>query len=223
MTWENDLTSYQEKSIAATFICQLRDLDMQFQDASNLLKILAYLDPESISPDVLRTGAATVLESQLSTSLPTPSFPYKKLPLLQITKDMSQNVDPPETSPIVSPKMKSLLDLIVSPTDLQSAITQLQNRSLVKRRQINGCSSLWMHDLIQFVVIENTKKSGGGKELFECAVKLICTAYQQVEDPTAPTSWRQCEDYIPHIQSLTTRDEISDPARDLLISTNCGV
>ena len=132
-------------------------------------------------------------------------------------------LDPPVRTQIVSPEMKSLLDLILSPSNLQSAIAQLQNRSLVKRRQSHGYSSLWMHDLVQLVVAENTKKTAGGKELFECAVKLICTAFQRVKDPTAPTSWRQCEVYIPHIQSLTTRDEISDYARDLLISANRGV
>ena len=229
MTWDNDLSSYQEKSIAATFVCQLRDLEIQFQDASNLLKILAYLDPESISLDILQTGAVAISESQLPTPLSTPSVPYKKHSLFRIMKNKFRNkrkgkpqADPPDRTPIVSPTMKSLLDLILSPTSLQSAITQLQNRSLVKRRQHNGFSSLWMHDLIQLIVVENTKKSGG-QELFECAVKFICTAFQRVGDPTAPTSWRQCEIYIPHIQSLTTRDEISDHARDLLISANGGV
>ena len=62
MTWENDLSIYQEESIAATFVCQLRDLEMQFQDASNLLKLVAFLDPESISLDMLRTGAAAISE-----------------------------------------------------------------------------------------------------------------------------------------------------------------
>ena len=230
MTWENDLSSYQEKSIAATFVCQLRDLERQFQDASNLLKILAYLDPESISLDMLQTGGAAISELQLPTPSLIPVVPYEKPALLQIMKNKFQSMrkgkpraDPPDTTPIVSPKMKSLLDLMLSPNNLQKAITQLQNRSLVKRRKIDGCSSLWMHDLIQLVVVEDTKKSGGGKELFECAVKFVCTAFQQVKDPTAPSSWRQCQIYIPHIQSLTTRDEISDLARDLPISANRGV
>jgi hypothetical protein len=58
MTWENDLSSYQEKSIVTTFVCQLQDLERQFQDASNLLKFLAYLYPESISLDMLQIAEA---------------------------------------------------------------------------------------------------------------------------------------------------------------------
>ena len=223
MTWENDLSSYQEKSIAATFVCQLRDLEMQFQDASNLLKMLAYLDPESISLDMLQAGAAAISELPLPTSLPTLSVPYKKSPLLPIMRKGEPQAIPPDKTPIVSSNIKLLLDLTLSPISLQSAITQLQNRSLVKRRQNDGYSSLWMHDLIQFVIVEDTKKGGGGKELFECAVKIVCNAFQHVEDPTAPACWRQCEVHIPHIQSLTTRSEISDGARDLLMSTNRGV
>ena len=231
MTWENDLTNYQEKSIAATFVCQLRDLEMQFQDASSLLKMLAYLDHESISLDMLRTGAAAISELPFPTPLSTASVPHRKPRLLQTVKNKFQGThkgkrgaDPPDRTPIiVSPKMKSLLDLILSSNNLQSAITQLQNRCLVKRRQVDGRSSLWMHDLVQLVIVENTKKSDGGKELFEWAVKFICTGFQKIEDPTAPTSWRQCEVYIPHIHSLTTRDEISDRARDWLICTNGAV
>ena len=230
MSWENDLSSYQEKSIAATFVCQLRDLEIQCQDASSLLKMLAYLDHESISLDMLRAGAAAISELPSPISLSTASVSHKTPPLLQIVKNKfqrmrkgNQQADPLDRTPIVAPKMKSLLELILSPNNLQNAITQLQNRSLVKRRQSNGYSSLWMHDLVQLIVVENAKKNDGGRELFECAVKLICTAFEQVKDPAAPASWRQCEVYIPHIHSLTTRNEISDRARDLLISANGAV
>ena len=119
--------------------------------------------------------------------------------------------------------MTSIFDLILSPTNSQIAPVQLENRSLIKRRQIDGCSSLWIQDLIQLLVLENTRKSDGEKEWFECAVELVCTAFQQIDDPESPTSWRQCEIYISHIQSLTSRDEISNHARDSLISTNVNV
>ena len=75
MTWENDLSSYQEKSIAATFVCQLQDLEMKFQDARNLLTILAYLDPENIALDMLQTGAAAISELPSRQLLKPPETP----------------------------------------------------------------------------------------------------------------------------------------------------
>src|SRR5438477_8141291 len=65
MKWENDLSIYQETSVAATFTCQLDDLQQHFPDVSNLLKILAYFDPESIPLDMLITGASVLSKSQL--------------------------------------------------------------------------------------------------------------------------------------------------------------
>src|SRR5438477_9720191 len=62
--WENDLSVYQEKSIAATFTIQLDNLQRQFPDVSNLLKVLAYFDPEHIPLDMLITGARVLSNSQ---------------------------------------------------------------------------------------------------------------------------------------------------------------
>ena len=221
--WENDLSSYQEKSIAATFNCQLQNLEVRFPDASNLLKILAYLDPESISLDMLQAAAVSVSKS----FVPTPSSPPKKRPLLHRMRNKLQGMgmgktrpDKSESALLASPRMTAVLDLIQSPTNLQIALIQPQNRSLIKRHQTDGCSSLWIHDLIQLLVLDNARKCGGEKEFFECAVELICTAFQQIDDPESPTSWQQYEIYISHIQALTTRDKISDRARDNLIAKN---
>ena len=229
MKWENDLSSYQEKSIAATFICQLQDLESQFPDAANLLKILANLDPENIPVDILQTAAAAISKSHMSTpptSLDELSLIHRINSLIRRIKIKLQGMqkgkkraDTRDSTRSVSP---SILDLLQSPTNLQNALTQLQNRSLIKRHQNDGCSSLWMHDLIKLLVLENTRKCGG-EEWFDSAVELICTAFRQIDDPINPTSFRQCELYIPHIQSLTTRHEISNHSRDSLISANGNV
>ena len=218
--WENDLASYQEKSIAATFIRQLQDLEVRFPDASNLLKMLAYLDPESISLDILQAGAVAVAKSFVPTPSPPPKKRRRMSKRLQGIIKGKTGADTPDSTLIASPRMTTILELIGSPTNLHVALMQLQNRSLIKQRQTDGGSSLWIHDLIQLLVLRNTKKSAVEKEWFECAVKLVCTAFKQIEDPRSPTSWQQCEMYISHIQALTTRDEMSDGARDTLIATN---
>jgi hypothetical protein len=57
--WENGLSEYEHKSVAATFTCQLRDLERQHPDASQLLGALAFFDPEKIPIEMLIMGAKT--------------------------------------------------------------------------------------------------------------------------------------------------------------------
>src|SRR5437764_9258142 len=68
ISWENDLSTYEAKSVAATFSCQLQDLAVRFPIASNLLHILSFLDPESIPLNMIVKGAETIKLS--STQIP---------------------------------------------------------------------------------------------------------------------------------------------------------
>jgi hypothetical protein len=90
------LSTYEENSVGATFTAQLDDLEHQSPDASNLLKILSFFDPESIPLDMITQGAESLLSS------------------------------------VDHLQLKPLLHLILSPVQLQVAITQFQNLSLVK-------------------------------------------------------------------------------------------
>src|SRR5438876_1051367 len=227
MKWENDLTTYQEKSVAATFTYQLEDLQRQFPDVSNLLKILAYFDPESIPLDMLITGASVLSKSQLQKApdsvTPTPqqtiSFVGKvKNKILRSHKGKGKGrADESSIAPTISEEMSSLLALIQSPMALPNAIAQLQNRSLLRQQGTGQSSSLWIHDLTQLIVLDNTKKGGSERELFEIAVELACSAFEQVQDLESPQSWGRCEVLVPHIQSLTIRQGISDGANNSLL------
>src|SRR5438876_72963 len=207
MKWENNLSTYQEKSVAATFTYQLDDLQHHFPDVSNLLKVLAYFDPEGIPLDMLITGARVLLMWQLDSVGPssqrTISFVGKvKNKLLRSYKRKGKGrADDTSSVHAMSAEMLSLLTLIQSPTGLPNAIAQLQNRSLTKQQGSGQSSSLWMHDLTQLIVLDNTRKGGAELEWFENAVDLACAAFEQAQDPESPQSWAQCEVLIPHIQS----------------------
>src|SRR5438477_852366 len=220
MKWENDLSIYQETSVAATFTCQLDDLQQHFPDVSNLLKVLAYFDPESIPLDMLITGASVLSKSQPKKESDivgegpqkTNSFVGKvKNKILRPYKGKGKDrADETSSVQSVSAEMSSLLALIQSPMGLLNAIAQLQNRSLTRQQGTGQSSSLWIHDLTQLIVLDNTKKGGSEQEMFENAVELACSAFGQIRDAELPENWPQCEALIPHIQSLTIRREISD-------------
>jgi tetratricopeptide (TPR) repeat protein len=182
MNWENKLSDYEVKSVATTFTSQLEDLTCRSPDASNLLKLLSFLDPESISLDMIIQGAEVVSSGH---------------PIHQIVSELSR-----------SPEATSVLALIRSPIGLPSAITQLQNRSLVKRQDDGTTSALYMHDLIQFMVQEDVKKGGGEARWFEFAVELISGALARIEDPQLPQYWAECELFVSHIHSLTDRQDM---------------
>jgi hypothetical protein len=157
MSWENKLSNYEVKSVAATFTSQLEDLACRSPDASNLLKLLSFLDPESISLDMILQGAEAYFNPH------------------QITNNR-----------LISPKIASLLALVRSPIQFPIAITQLQNRSLIKRQDNGTTSTLYMHDLIQSMVQEDIKKRGDEAHWFEFAVQLISGAFARIKNPRIP-------------------------------------
>src|SRR5438477_11698818 len=187
MKWENDLSTYQEKSVAATFTYQLDDLQHHFPNVSNLLKMLAYFDPERIPLDMLITGASILSKSQpLKRSDNVSPGPQKTMSFMGKVKNKIVRAykgkgkgRSDETSSVheVSAEMSSLLALIQSPTGLPNAIAQLQNRSLMRQQGSGQSSSLWMHDLTRLIILDNTKKGGGELEWFENAVELARGAF----------------------------------------------
>src|SRR3989442_14271639 len=99
----------------------------------------------------------------------------------------------------MSAEMSSLLVLIQSPMCLHNAIAQLQNWLLTKQQGTGLSSSLWMHDLTQLIILDNTKKGGTEKEMFENAVELAYNAFEQIPNPELPENWPQCKMLILHI------------------------
>jgi hypothetical protein len=189
ISWEHTLSEYEHKSVTATFQSQLQDLEQHNLDASHLLRVLAFYDPESIRLDMLVTGAQAIIDSQSPTS-------------------------------IRSPTSASLLTLIQSPISRQKAITELQNRCLVAYNTDSQSPTFRIHDLIQLVVLENTRNSGPNQESFDLAVELACAAFGQIEKPFSPERWPQCELLVPHIQSLMLRQDTSSKAKKALLLAN---
>jgi hypothetical protein len=57
ISWENELSNYEQKSIAVMFATQLEELDRQSHACCSLLKILSFFDPESIPLNIITDGA----------------------------------------------------------------------------------------------------------------------------------------------------------------------
>ena len=234
ISWENSLSEYEHKSVAATFACQLEDLDRQCPDASHFLRVLAFLDPESIPLEMLTTGAKLVSESRRPPSphtdaqvgLKRPSFIsiIRKKLLRRSTTTITSHRDGVDPPPVMPPTSTALLALIQDTIGLRNALTHLQDRCLVAIQHNPHSSTLRIHDLVQLMVLETMKGSRAYRESFEFAVDLACSAFGQIQHHSLPESWPRCESLLPHIQKLTQEQATSTRAKRQLLLANrsCG-
>jgi tetratricopeptide (TPR) repeat protein len=216
--WENDLSPYEERSVAITITKQFNRLSEESTDIGNLFKVLSFLNVANIPSEMIVNGAKEWLRSQNGLQhapSPLPSPPPSKPTILQKIKslklrrrktaDTKSRPDSVTQAPRISSEFRSLVSLILSPTHFRTAIQKLQNLSLVEHRSDSGNSSLWMHDLIQFTMQEGARKEETYRELLQYSVSLVCAALRRIKDPDLPQSWAECEEFVLHLRSLNQR------------------
>ena len=204
----------------ATFATAFVQLETEFSIAANLLRILAFLDAESISIDVIVNGSQHLLLSpSVIPRLPdvkaaTPK--WRRISMMQKIRKRSDlykservanTIAAPDVS-CDSSEVRDLVALIQSPVELQKAIQTLQTLSLVRRQGGDGTSALWIHDLVQYLIRTNLMEDAQQKVWFKRATVLICGASRHIEDFGLPQCWLQCEILVPHIQSIVRQRKI---------------
>lgn len=197
LSWNDNLSSYEQKSVAVTFAIQLDELDRQSPICSNLLKVLSFFDAENI-PLAMITDAAEDLRSQ-------------------------STLDSKSSDVTVSPNLDSLIALMCSPVQLQHAIRQLHDFSLVGYESTQGTIALRIHDLVQIMIQESTRIDGRQDQWFHIARELACNAFRHIEDPVSHRCWVQCETLSPHIQNLTKWDDEHSVGNSELDDANIGL
>jgi tetratricopeptide (TPR) repeat protein len=142
------------------------------------------------------------------------------IPLEMLVTGANAILESQQPSPTRSPTSESLLALIQSPVACQNAITHLHIHCLVTYHTGAQSPNFQIHDLVQFVVLEDTKHSGLDQELFELAVELVCAAFRKIEEPKSPEWWPRCELLVPHIWTLTQWQDASSKAKKALLLPN---
>lgn len=187
ISWQNNLSTYERKSVAATFSTQLEELERQSPHSSNLLKVLSFFDPESIPLEIIAEEVGDLV--------------------LECASDFSGTADDIAIRQGATSEAESLIALMRSPVQLQLAIQQLIDLSLTDYQDTKVASTLRIHDLIQVVVHTRIGRKDMQYLWFQVAVVLVCNALQRIDDPTSYKSWAKCEILNPHIQSLTKWDD----------------
>jgi tetratricopeptide (TPR) repeat protein len=221
--WDKHLWSYEQKSVSATFACQLDDLEEHCPSTSSFLRLLSFFDPESIPVDMIVLGARSLPLSQGPLSTTQSAYATTSTVLGNLDSLLRKFTAKTEES-MTSTKLKTLVALILSHNERQDAMMQLQNRSLIKHLRGADISTLRIHDLTRVMIQERSSKSGDEQEWFELAVALCCGAFsQRVEDPESPGCWPHCAIFIPHIQELTRRDNLYGNRNATLAETDMNI
>jgi hypothetical protein len=201
------------------FASHLRNLRQSSPEVLGLLNILVFWDPDSIEFETIKTGALCLHSSLEATKEPSKSEQNRHweqfFARIVIMK--------PPKSALPSCKLESLIKLVSSEVQLQSALQQLQMLSFIKRRSAHKGGVHCMHDLTQTLVQVALESEGTYLQWFRCAVSIACGAFRQLEDPALPEFWHRCEGLIPHILSLTKYSELMDPKNVDLLTARANI
>jgi tetratricopeptide (TPR) repeat protein len=202
--WKSDLATDQQRSVLATFDTLLDQLERDFPETYDILRVLSFLDPEDV-PLAMLTDGAQILSSP--PDQPPGNSKRESSIITRIAKWTSIQRSSQRRSRNYTreplPELHSLTSLILSPTAFPKARQKLQSLSLIELSR-DGQSSLRMHDLVRFLTREHVKRRTAYQAWLDSAVSLICSALRRVEDPSLPQSWPEFEKLMPHVRSLWT-------------------
>ncbi|KAL8858287.1 MAG: hypothetical protein Q9178_005150 [Gyalolechia marmorata] len=174
LSWENDLSRYEEKSVVATFKPALDRISQMAPDAVILLRILCFCDPESIPISVLKRGCSA-LSQEDGRDIPT--------------------------APTVD-EIEAVIGLFQSSIRLSKAIQEIQRPSLAVYTREGSERILRIHDLVQFLLRSKLIAAAEREQWLEIVICIVCKAFEVIGDHTSPQNWSQCGQFISHIEFL---------------------
>jgi len=174
LSWENDLSRHEEKSVAATFTPALNKLQGTAPDALTLLRVLCFCDPENIPMSIFTQGCGALHQEDRR--------------------------DIPPARPL--DELKAVMDLFRSPIRLSKAIQEVQRLSLAAYMLEGSERIIRIHDLVQLLLRSKLMADTERGQWLEAAIHVVCVAFDQIDDRRSPRNWSRCGQFISHIESL---------------------
>ncbi|KAF7972004.1 hypothetical protein HWV62_19289 [Athelia sp. TMB] len=211
ISWENTRqTAYEQNSVSAVFDIQLQTLGTISADASNLLKTVAFLDPEIIPLDILTRGAERV-QLRLKEKSLSPEESLAPTTHHGVNCDGSS-----DSAPSLASGLDHLIELMRSEDWLLEAVGYFEDLSLAQALYGDN-PSLHMHDLNQLVLQEQIAASDQEQTYYALAVTLLASAFKTITDNGSPQSWAECERFVPHLMSLEKhRPTKASPSKEFM-------
>ena len=160
--------------MAATFAPAFKKLENISPDAINLLRIFSFLDPESISLNILKQGS----EALLAQSSAEDEFGHTGV------------------------KLDEIAALLNSSVRIQKAIQHIQRLALGVQQSVIQERVLWIHDLVQLLLRKKLMTNVEREQWLRVTILIICRAFENIGDRRAPRNWSKCGKYVTHIQAM---------------------
>lgn len=188
LSWENDLTQHEEKSVVATFtpaLIKIKDIP----DAMTLLRILCFCDPEGISISIFKQGGDALEQED----------PYGSSNLIAIDgsaafggRHHTQGGD----------QIEAVKALFRSHLRLSKAIQEVQRLSLATQALEDSHRIIRIHDLVQHILRSVLMEDTERRQWLQICISIVCEALMNTGDPTLPQNWSRCGRFISYIESL---------------------
>jgi tetratricopeptide (TPR) repeat protein len=179
--------------------------------------MLSFLDAEAIPVKILVNGASNW---EVARPQPAPMVRRTTSGFIQKVRESILGPSSPATRPEKPPSHRSismqlaedpelppLLAIMRNPVRFQNCITSVQNLCLIKRQTTRTESSLRMHDLIQYLTQHRLVQESREKIWLGAAIHIVYSAFRQLEDPSRPERWTDCELFVPQIEALAKNAE----------------
>ena len=199
------------------FVSAFEQLKQTSPEAVDLLRILAFLDPQNIPIDILRKGSRALLKPKMKQAKSSskqqitaaeetgPRFSRRRGRHL-ITKAKTKPESPKqqwtEVMKEIPDETEALAKLLDNPVALQQAIKILQKSSLVTKQSNGEAQVLWIHDLVQLLLRTKLMTERERAEWLQRAICIICDSFDQLGDPRLPENWPNSEKFVAHIQTI---------------------
>ena len=174
LSWENDLSRHEEKSVVATFVPALDRILQTAPDAVTLLRIVCFCDPENIPISILKQGCDVLSQ--------------------EVKRDIL-------TATAVN-ELEAVIGLFRSSVRLSKAIQEIQRLSLAVYTPEGSERIIRIHDLVQLLLRSKLIAAGERKLWLEMTICIVCKAFEKIGDRRSPQNWSRCSQLVSHIEFM---------------------
>ena len=178
LSWENELSRHEEKSVMVTFTLALNRIQHTAPDAMTLLRLFCFCDPEGIPISIFQQGC-DVLQDALR------------------RKSRQDTVDVPSDD-----KLAAVQDLFQSRIRLSKAIQVIQRLSLAVQTREETDRVIRIHDLVHLLLRLKFMTDIERRQWLKIAIYIIYKGFEAIGDRRSPLNWNRCGQFISHIESL---------------------
>ncbi|KAL9124933.1 MAG: hypothetical protein Q9217_005794 [Psora testacea] len=208
LSWENDLSRHEEKSVVVTFIPALNRIQHTAPDAVTLLRIFCFCDPEGIPISIFQQGCNALYQEDRDKSPRTRAMRELKVfrslrHLIKRVSSGSQQKSRHGTFQIYgNNKLEAVKDLLQSRIRLSKAIQEIQRLSLAAQTVEDTDRIIRIHDLVHFLLRSKLMTDEERGQWLEIAICIVDKGFEEIGDRRSPQNWSQCDRFISHIESL---------------------